>query len=64
MFFILGLGHWDLLLLLWGHSSSCEHNLNISTQLELQQKHNNGRYEKQITLTTKVKARIENKPEG
>lgn len=36
--------HWDFLLLLWGHSSSCKYNLHISTQLDLQQKHNNDMY--------------------
>lgn len=38
------LGHWDFLLLLWGHSSSCKYNLHISTQLDLQQKRQNDMY--------------------
>lgn len=38
------LGHWDFLLLLRGHGSSCKYNLYISTQLDLKQKHNNDMY--------------------
>lgn len=63
VFFIMDLGHWDFLLLLGGHSSSCKYNFHISTQLDLQQKHNNDVKIQSHEKNTKVHARIQNKPE-